>query len=91
MTLDEMLADAKTLNDDDLAFILRHLLLEKERRDDAERKEDWANLCKTVENFISKWGSIAVYEKNDYMTNVIVHLRRGEFTFPEFGEIEVGA
>ena len=89
MTLDEMLAEAKTLNDDDLAFVLRHLLLEKERRDDAERNEDWANLCKTIENFIGKWGSIAVYEQNDYMTNVIVHLRRGEFTFPAFGEIEV--
>lgn len=91
MTLDEMLAEAKTLNDDDLAFILRHLALEKERRDDVERKEDWANLCKTLENFVGKWGSIAVYEKNDYMTNVIVHLRRGEFAFSDFGEIEVGA
>lgn len=89
MTLDEMLAEAKTLNDDDLAFILRHLQLEKERRDEAERKEDWTNLCKTIENFIGKWGSIAVFEKDDYMTNVIVHLRRGEFTFPDFGEIEV--
>ena len=90
MTLDEMYAYAKTLNKDDLAFLLHNLMQEKERRDNAERKEDWANLCKTIENFIGKWGSIAVYKKNDYMTNVIVHLRRGEFTFPEFGEIEVG-
>lgn len=91
MTLDEMLAEAKALNDDDLAFILHHLQLEKERRDAAERKEDWVNLCKTIDNFIGKWGSIAIFEQDDYMTNVIAHLRRGEFTFPDFGEIEVGA
>lgn len=90
MTLDEMYANVKTLNDDDFAFLLHNLMQEKERRDNAERNKDWANLCKTIDNFIGKWGSIAVYEKNDYMTNVIVHLRRGEFTFPEFGEIEVG-
>ena len=50
MTLDDMLAEAKTLNDDDLAFILRQLAFEKERRDNAEREEDWVNLRKTIEN-----------------------------------------
>lgn len=91
MTFDEMYTYTKTLNDDDLALLLHNLLQEKERRDNAERKEDWANLCKTIENFIDKWGSIAIFEQDDYMTNVIAHLRRGEYTFPAFGEIEVGA
>lgn len=91
MTLDEMLAEAKVLNDDDLVRLLHNLTQEKERRDSAERAEDWRVLCRTIENFIGKWGSIAVYEKDDYMSNVLVHLRRGEFTYPEFGEIEVGA
>ena len=89
MPLDKMYEDAKSLSDDDLALLLRSLTHEKERRDSLERTEDWRVLCRTIENFISKWGSIAIFEKDDYMTNVIVHLRRGEFTFPEFGEIEV--
>lgn len=90
MTLDEMLADAKALNDDDLAFILRHLALEKERRDDAERKEDWAKVCEAIYHYTANYGAIRVADFcGDENIEIVLH--HGEFAFSEYGDIEVGA
>lgn len=89
MTLDELCAECKNLCAEEFNILLSALQQEQEHRENLERNEDWQKVCDQIVLFTRKWGSICVSDKEGYCA--VLNLRFGEYTFPAFGEIEVGA
>lgn len=88
MTLDEMLAEAKTLNDGDFEVLFQSLSLEQAERKDRERKMAWSQVCNAITNYIAHYGCIRVADISD---NEEICLYHGQFAFSDYGDIEVGA
>lgn len=89
-TLDELCAKCVRLREEEFGLLLGALIQEQERRKNVERNQDWQKLCDQIVLFTRKWGCITVWEKQGNMDNTLVNLNFGTYTFPAFGEIEVG-
>jgi len=90
-TLNELCAECMRLGEEEFNLLLSAVRQEEERRKNAERNEDWQKLCDQITLFTRKWGCITVWEKQGNMDNTLTNLVFGTYTFPGFGEIEVGA
>jgi len=88
MTLDEMLAEARTLNDGDFEVLVQYLSREQAERKDRERKMAWSQVRNAITNYVAQFGCIRVADIND---NEEICLYHGQFAFSEYGDIEVGA
>ena len=88
MTLDEMLAEARTLNDGDLEVLIQTLNREQTERKNKERKLAWAQVCSAIAHYTAQFGCIRVADVNDDEEICLYH---GQFAFSEYGDIEVGA
>lgn len=89
MTLDELCAECKNLRAEEFDVLMSALRQEEERRKNMERNEDWQTVRHIIDMFTHKWGSICVSDASGFCEDI--SLRFGEYTFPAFGVIEVGA
>lgn len=84
MTLDEMLAQSKTLNDDDLTLLCVKLSKELEMRRDAEERQTWNKVCEAIDAYVGKYGYFTINIGN----NDECVLYRGDYAF-DVGEISI--
>lgn len=77
MTLDEMLVQSKTLNNDDLTLLCAKLSKELEMRRDAEERQAWNRVCEAIDSYVNKYGyfSIDLENAEEYT------LYRGDYAF----------
>ena len=89
-TLDTVFARCQQLPDEDLGVLLSALMREQKERDCRAQKAAWARVCEAITYYTSKFGDISVADYRDD-EDVIIPLYHGQFTFSEYGDIEVGA
>lgn len=88
MTLDELFAEYRQLSDGDLEVLLVTLTREQEERKNREKKAAWKKVCDAIAHYTANYGNIRVA---DCYENEEICLQHGEFSFSEYGDIEVGA
>ena len=89
-TLDNLLAKCQQLPDGDLEILLSAIMREQEDRDCRARKAAWAKVCEAIMHYTDKYGYIRVANfSGDEDTEI--YLYHGQFTYSEYGDIEVGA
>ena len=89
-TLDNVFAKCQQLSDEDLGVLLSALMREQKERDCKKQKAAWNKVVDAVRHYTAIYGNIRVA---DYCgdENVEIVLHHGQFTFSEYGDIEVGA
>ena len=90
MSIDELCASARSLNDGDLEVLIQNLNREYTERQNRERKLAWAQVCSAISHYTAHFGCIRVADIAGEMGEEIC-LHYGQFTFSEYGDIEVGA
>lgn len=85
--VDQVLARATQLPDDELYALYASIGKELEMRKDKEQAGDWKNLQESLATYIRKWGTIIIEDNSDDTT---IYLELGGYTPVSFGEIEIG-
>jgi hypothetical protein len=85
--VDQILARATQLPNDQLYALHASIGKELEMRKDAEQAGDWKNLQEALATYIRKWGTIII---EDDSSNETIYLALGGYTAASFGEIEIG-
>lgn len=85
--VDQILARATQLPNDELHALYVSIGKELEMRRDVEQAGDWKNLQDALATYIRKWGSIVIEDNNDDDT---IYLELGGYTATSLGEIEIG-
>ena len=85
--VDQILARATQLSDEDLFALTQALNAENSKRMDMRQSKDWQRVVDAIDNYIRKWGSIVIEDNDDDDT---IYLELGGYTATSFGEIEVG-
>lgn len=85
--VDQILARATQLPNDQLHALYASIGKELEMRKDVEQAGDWKNVQDALATYIRKWGSIVIEDNDDDDT---IYLELGGYTATSFGEIEVG-
>ena len=63
---------------------------EQEERNNKERKAAWARVCEAIAHYTANYGNIRVADFcGDEDVEICLH--HGQFTFSQYGDIEVGA
>ena len=90
MTIDKMFAECQQLSDEDLGVLLSALMREQKERDCRVKRAAWNKVVDAIRHYTANYGNIRVA---DYCgdENVEIVLHHGQFTFSEYGDIEVGA
>lgn len=83
--VDQILARATQLPNDQLYALHASIGKELEMRRDAEQAGDWKNLQETLATYIRKWGDIAIIDDDK-----TIYLEIGGYVPVSFGEIEIG-
>lgn len=90
MTLDKMFADCQQLSDEDFGVLLSALMREQKERDCREKRVAWNKVVDAVRHYTANYGNIRVADYcGDEDVEIVLH--HGQFTFSEYGDIEVGA
>ena len=89
-TLDELCAKCKCLREEEFNVLLGALKQEQKRRENAEQNEDWKAVCRAIDTFTQKWGSLFINESGNPLIVEGINLLPGNYTTAEFGVIEVG-
>lgn len=84
--VDQILARATQLPNDQLYALHVSIGKEVEMRRDIEQAGDWKNLQEALATYIRKWGSIVIENGDGEET---IYLEPGEYTFDSFGTILV--
>lgn len=89
-TVNNLFAKCQQLPDEDLGVLLSAMMREQKDRDCRAQRAAWQRVCDAITDYTSKFGNISVA---DYTgdEDVIIPLYHGQFTFSEYGDIEVGA
>lgn len=85
--VDQILARATQLPNDQLYALHASIGKELEMRRDVEQAGDWKNLQEALATYIRKWGDIAIIDDNN---NKTIYLEIGGYVPVSFGEIEIG-
>lgn len=85
--VDQILARATQLPNDQLHALYASIGKELEMRKDVEQAGDWKNVQDALATYIRKWGDITITDVNE---GNIIYLALGEYTTTSLGEIEVG-
>ena len=88
--LNDLFAKCQQLPDEGLEILFEAISQEKRERDCRAQKAAWARVCDAITDYTSKFGDISVADYRDD-EDVIIPLYHGQFTFSEYGDIEVGA
>ena len=83
--IDQILARATQLSDEDLFALTQALNTENSKRMDMRQSKDWQRVVDAIDNYTRKWGSIVIEDDDD-----TIYLELGGYTATSFGEIEVG-
>ena len=83
--IDQILARATQLSDEDLFALTQALNAENSKRMDMRQSKDWQRVVDAIDNYTRKWGSIVIEDDDD-----TIYLELGGYTATSFGEIEVG-
>ena len=89
-TVNNLFAKCQQLPDEDLGVLLSAMMREQKDRDCRAQRAAWARVCDAITDYTSKFGDISVADYRDD-EDVIIPLYHGQFTFSEYGDIEVGA
>lgn len=84
--VDQILARATQLPNDQLYALHASIGKELEMRKDMEQAGDWKNFQEALATYIRKWGFVVI-ESND--GEKTIYLESGEYTFDGFGSILV--
>lgn len=89
-TLDNLLVKCQQLSDEDLSVLLSAMMHEQKERDCREQRAAWAKVREAIADYTANYGGIRVA---DFCgdENTEIYLYHGQFTFSEYGDIEVGA
>lgn len=89
-TLDNVFAKCQQLPDEDLGVLLSALMREQKERDCKKQKAAWNRVREAITHYTTNFGNIRIA---DFCgdENVEIVLYHGQFTFSEYGDIEVGA
>lgn len=85
--VDQILARATQLPNDQLYALHASIGKELEMRKDIEQAGDWKNFQEALATYIRKWGTVVIEDNNDDDT---IYLEHGGYTFDGFGSIIVG-
>ena len=85
--VDQILARATQLPNDQLYALHASIGKELEMRKDMEQAGDWKNFQEALATYIRKWGTVVI---EDYSSNETIYLEHGGYTTASFGEIELG-
>jgi len=89
-TLDDLFAKCQRLPDEELGILLSAVMREQKERDCRAQKKAWAKVCDAIAHYTANFGNIRVADFSGD-EDVEIHLYHGQFTFSEYGDIEVGA
>ena len=89
-TLDTVFARCQQLPDEDLGVLLSALMREQKERDCKKQKAAWARVREAITHYTANYGNIRVADFcGDEDTEITLY--HGQFSFSEYGDIEVGA
>lgn len=86
--VDQILARATQLSDEDLFTLTQALNAENSKRMDMRQSKDWQRVVDAIDNYIGKWGEIVVLDNDN--GNTIYIGESGTYTATSLGEIEIG-
>ena len=84
MTLDEIVAQGKSLSDDDLLAVSLAFNREVEQRRDRERADAWNKVCNAIDNYVGNHGYFTIFVNEEEF-----YLHRGDYAFGEIGELSI--
>lgn len=84
MTLDEIVAQGKSLSYDDLLAVSLAFNKEVEQRRDRERTDAWNKVCSAIDNYVGNYGYFTIFVNGEEF-----YLHRGDYAFGETGELSV--
>lgn len=84
--VDQILAKATQLPNDQLHALYASIGKELEMRKDVEQAGDWKNLQDALTTYIHKWGTIII---EDHLEDTTIYLELGGYNTLSVGEIEV--
>ena len=85
--VDQILARATQLSDEDLFVLTQALNAENSKRMDIRQSKDWQKVVDAINNYTGKWGAIAVRACSDGSERWIGEDYTYSTSFP--GEIEI--
>ena len=85
--VDQILARATQLPNDQLYALHASIGKELEMRKDIEQAGDWKNLQEALATYIRKWGTIVI---EDNSSDETIYLEHGGYTFDGFSSITIG-
>lgn len=85
MTLDEIIAQGKSLSYDDLLAVSFAFSKEAEQRRDRERTDAWNKVCNAIDNYVGNYGYFTIFVNGEEF-----YLHRGDYAFGEIGELTIG-
>lgn len=88
--LNNLFAKCQQLPDADFGVLLSAMMREQKDRDCKAQRAAWAKVREAINHYVANFGNIRVA---DFCGDeaVEISLIHGQFTFSEYGDIEVGA
>lgn len=84
MTLDEIVAQGKSLSYDDLLAVSLAFNKEVEQRRDREGTDAWNKVCNAIDNYVGNYGYFTIFVNGEEF-----YLHRGGYVFGEIGELSI--